>query len=166
MDFPFLSSHNLSSHHLYCDTLHKELLIRGRDLQIESILASHDIYFQSFSQTAQKVPIFAKRLVITGWRNLNEFYIEMMNEALNLEDQGFVYLVLNRGCLEICCLEYWEMVIRRGCVPLLALDLWEHAYYLDYQNEKERYVRKFCEHIDWGKVIYRVNMGRNLYSKI
>lgn len=166
MDIPFLSSQNLSSHSLYCDTLHKELLMRGRDLYIESILASHDIYFHSFSSTIQKVPIFAKRLVNTGWRNLNEFCIELMNEALNLEDQGFVYLVLNRGCLEICCVEYWEIVNRRGCVPLLALDMWEHAYYLDYQNEKEKYVRKFCEHIDWAKVIYRVNMGRNLYSKI
>ena len=38
----------------------------------------------------------------------------------------------------------------RLVLPLLALDVWEHAYYLDYQSERERYVRGFLDHlVDW-----------------
>jgi Fe-Mn family superoxide dismutase len=34
--------------------------------------------------------------------------------------------------------------------PLLTADLWEHAYYLDYRNERGRYVQTFLEHlVDW-----------------
>jgi Fe-Mn family superoxide dismutase len=41
--------------------------------------------------------------------------------------------------------------LRDGDAPLVAIDLWEHAYYLDYLNERKRYVRGLIEHLlDWG----------------
>lgn len=37
--------------------------------------------------------------------------------------------------------------------PLLAIDVWEHAYYLDYQNERDRYVEGVIDHlINWDFV--------------
>jgi Fe-Mn family superoxide dismutase len=37
--------------------------------------------------------------------------------------------------------------------PLLTIDLWEHAYYLDYRNERARYVQTFFDRlIDWSFV--------------
>lgn len=44
--------------------------------------------------------------------------------------------------------------------PLLALDVWEHAYYLDYQNERKRYVEGFIDHlIDWDFVAANLEAG-------
>ncbi len=36
--------------------------------------------------------------------------------------------------------------------PIFALDVWEHAYYLDYANEKMKYVDAFFDNINWTPI--------------
>ena len=38
------------------------------------------------------------------------------------------------------------------CTPILALDLWEHAYFTQYEGNKEAYVDKFWSYVNWAKV--------------
>jgi len=39
--------------------------------------------------------------------------------------------------------------------PLVVIDTYEHAFYIDYQNHKARYIEKFLDHIDWNEVNLR-----------
>jgi Fe-Mn family superoxide dismutase len=39
------------------------------------------------------------------------------------------------------------MAQRINC--LLTVDVWEHAYYVDYRNERERYVSAVLEQLNW-----------------
>lgn len=39
--------------------------------------------------------------------------------------------------------------LRHGRMPLLTCDVWEHAYYLDFRNERAKYVQAFIEQINW-----------------
>ena len=44
-----------------------------------------------------------------------------------------------------------ENPLQLGLVPLLTLDVWEHAYYVDYRNERARYVDAFLDHlVNWS----------------
>lgn len=37
-----------------------------------------------------------------------------------------------------------------GAIPLLTMDVWEHAYYLDYQSNRETYCKTFLDSlVDW-----------------
>ena len=41
-------------------------------------------------------------------------------------------------------------------IPLLVLDMWEHAYYLQYRNEKAKWVDAFWNLVDWDDVDKRL----------
>jgi len=66
---------------------------------------------------------------------------------------GWIWLVVDRGRLRVITTDNAQLPLTRGQTPLVTLDLWEHAYYLDYRNERKRYVEAFLEHlIDWDFV--------------
>jgi len=33
--------------------------------------------------------------------------------------------------------------------PVLTIDVWEHAYYVDYRNERAKYVEGFWKAANW-----------------
>ena len=42
-----------------------------------------------------------------------------------------------------------------GTVPILVLDMWEHAFYLQYRNEKKKWIKAFWEIVRWDQAAGR-----------
>ena len=38
----------------------------------------------------------------------------------------------------------------------MVLDVWEHAYYIDYKNERNKFVDAFWNIVYWGKLNERL----------
>jgi Fe-Mn family superoxide dismutase len=36
--------------------------------------------------------------------------------------------------------------------PILTVDVWEHAYYIDYRNERAKYIEAFWKLVNWDFV--------------
>ena len=47
-----------------------------------------------------------------------------------------------------------------GVVPLLVCDVWEHAYYLDYRNDRAKFVEAFWDIVNWDAVAQRFDKWR------
>jgi len=65
---------------------------------------------------------------------------------------GWVWLVCDdAGRLRVTATADADLPMRHGQVALLTADVWEHAYYLDYRNERERYLDAFLDHlVNWS----------------
>lgn len=65
---------------------------------------------------------------------------------------GWAWLVCDRaGAVSLIDTHDADTVItREGVTPLIVADVWEHAYYIDYRNERPRFLKVFAESlINW-----------------
>ena len=51
--------------------------------------------------------------------------------------------------IDIINLSNQETPLLYGMVPLFNIDLWEHAYYINYENDKSKYLNNIKEIVDF-----------------
>ena len=87
---------------------------------------------------------------------------KLATESVNHFASGWGWLVLNGGKLEITSLHDADTPVVHGLVPLLTIDVWEHAYYIDYRNERPKFVKSVLENIiNWDFVAQNLD-GKGL----
>jgi Fe-Mn family superoxide dismutase len=85
--------------------------------------------------------------------SLDEFMKKFSNSAATLFGSGWAWLASDsQGKLEIMPLSNADTPLKHGKTPILTLDVWEHAYYIDYRNERPRFIEQFRDVIDWNFV--------------
>lgn len=63
---------------------------------------------------------------------------------------GWTWLVLDNGRLKVTSTPDAELPMIHGQQALLTCDVWEHAYYLDYKNERDRFIDAFLDNlVNW-----------------
>jgi Fe-Mn family superoxide dismutase len=83
-------------------------------------------------------------------------------ESVDHFASGWGWLVLDNGKLKITSLHDADTPAVHGLVPLLTLDVWEHAYYIDYRNERPKFVKTVLENIiNWDFVAQNLD-GKGL----
>ncbi|WP_188398850.1 superoxide dismutase [Sporomusa sp. GT1] len=90
--------------------------------------------------------------------DFDSFLEQFTNAAIKVEASGWGILVWNPAWkhLEILTAEKHQNLTQWGTIPILVVDTWEHAYYLDYQYDREAYVRAWLELINWFEVENRL----------
>jgi len=83
--------------------------------------------------------------------DLAELQKQLAEVATGHFGSGWAWLVLDpRDRLRVVSTRDAENPLRGGARPILTIDVWEHAYYLDYLNDRARYVRGVVENLlDW-----------------
>jgi len=139
-----------------------EFNISSRDKILFNLggVVNHELYFYNISNLKNNIPVGSiKEEIDEYYGNYEIFKKEFKKMALELVGSGYTYLVINKNKeLQIINMSNQESPYMYGMIPIIAIDLWEHAYYLDYQNNKEKYIDTFFEIIDFNKI-------NNLYEK-
>lgn len=130
------------------------LNLRSRILFNAGGVLNHNLYFNQFSNKGNNIPTGSLKNKIDSQFGSYSNLIKILKDKANtLVGSGFVFLVLNKeGDLEIMNMSNQETPYMYGYKPILALDLWEHAYYLKYNNEKNKYVDALFEILDFDNI--------------
>jgi superoxide dismutase, Fe-Mn family len=89
------------------------------------------------------------------------FFGQFIAAANKVEGSGWGILVWNPAWnhWEILVAEKHQNLTQWGCIPILVVDVWEHAYYLDYQYNREKYLREWTNLINWFEVENRLMLA-------
>ena len=81
---------------------------------------------------------------------LDQFKKEFSEKAASLFGSGWTWLAADKqGKLEIMPLGNADTPLKHDREPIMTLDVWEHAYYIDYRNERPRFIETFWSKVNW-----------------
>ncbi len=83
------------------------------------------------------------------YESFDNFYDLFKAKALELKGSGYTFLVYKDGDIDIINMSNQTTPLLFNYVPLFTIDLWEHAYYLDYYNERNRYIDSLKNIVDF-----------------
>ena len=70
----------------------------------------------------------------------------LADAGMRVFGSGWVWLVKSKtGDFEIMTTKNGDTPLPFGAEPIFNIDVWEHAYYLDYQNMRKRYLENFIK---------------------
>lgn len=86
--------------------------------------------------------------------SFDAFVSEFSETAEQVQGPGWAILEYDHAAetLLITQAEKHNHFVVQGATPLLVLDVWEHAYYLQYENEREEYITEWWNVVDWQDV--------------
>jgi superoxide dismutase, Fe-Mn family len=164
-----LEYHYGKHHQRYVDNLNK--LVAGTDLEKKSLedivktskpggifnnaaqIWNHTFFFLSLAPHGVKISGKAKDAIEKQWGSFDKFKAEFSDAAVGLFGSGWVWLSqLPNGTLAIEKTKDAETPLTSGHKPLLTLDVWEHAYYIDYRNDRARFINSWWDIVNWDFV--------------
>ncbi len=113
---------------------------------------NHTFYWESMSPSGGGDPDGKMlEMLNASFGSADEFRAEFLKMALSVFGSGWVWLVeAPKQGLEILTTQNADLPLLKGKKALLTLDVWEHAYYLDYQNLRADYVKRWLEElVNW-----------------
>jgi len=114
---------------------------------------NHNFYWMCL--TAEKVTPNTQllKLIERDFGNFDAFKEQFLNTAATLFGAGWTWLERDsNGKLFITQRSNADTPIIHDRTPLLTIDVWEHAYYIDYRNDRKKYLESLWQYIDWNFV--------------
>lgn len=172
---PYLSEEQLRLHHqkhhqAYINNANAILEKIGKareeesDLDMKSILKDlsfnvgghvlHSIFWNNMMPPvkAENAPAGKIEEAINGrFGSFARFKMEFSKAALSAEGSGWAVLAYHKkhDKLLISQIEKHNANLYPDFKILMALDVWEHAYYLDYKNDRAKFIEGFWNVVNW-----------------
>jgi superoxide dismutase, Fe-Mn family len=115
---------------------------------------NHSFFWQCLAPEGSTRPSGKLRdMIATVFGGEQQLLDKLATESTSHFASGWGWLILNNGKLEVTSLHDADTPAAHGMTPLLTIDVWEHAYYIDYRNDRAKFVKTVLEKIiNWDFV--------------
>lgn len=119
---------------------------------------NHNLYWLSINSSNYLPSGKLLDKINNQYGSYDKFFDLFKKSAMNLKGSGYTFLVMNSdGNLDIVNMANQDSPLLYNLIPLFNIDLWEHAYYLNYQNDKSRYIDNFKLKADFRNASFIYN---------
>ncbi len=150
----------------YDDLSPEELIVRSyiKNKKIFNQAAqawNHSFFWECLSPRGEGAPTSDVRQPLEkDFGSFEKFRDKFTQKASTFFGSGWVWLVQDKDhSLSIVAMQNAGNPLAKRQVPLLVCDIWEHAYYVDYQNERPKYLENFWKLVNWKFV--QLNLERS-----
>ncbi|MBV9549620.1 MAG: superoxide dismutase [Alphaproteobacteria bacterium] len=164
-----ISFHYGKHHQAYVDTLNK--LVEGSnyaEMKLEDIVRAtakatdkkeqtifnnagqvwnHDFYWRSLTPARTEPDGKLNSAIAAAFGSRDELIKQLAEAGKTQFGSGWAWLVSRNGKLEIAKTANAGTPMAEGINCLLTVDVWEHAYYLDYQNARPKYLEAVLDRL-------------------
>jgi Fe-Mn family superoxide dismutase len=122
---------------------------------------NHTFFWKCLNPKKSKPSKELEIILSKNFGSMEKFKEIFSNMALSFFGSGWIWVIKDQsGEIEIVGKSNADNPLTEGKIPLLVCDVWEHAYYLDYQNERNKYIEHFWEIINWD--FLEQNLSKNV----
>jgi len=168
-----IAFHYHKHHQTYVDTLNKLVeKTKFADMKLEEIVRAtagaaeakekkifnnaaqvwnHDFYWRSLTPNKTELGGKLASAVARDFGDASTLIAQLAEAGKDQFGSGWAWLVSKDGKLSIEKTSNAETPMAKGINCLLTVDVWEHAYYLDYQNARPKYLEAVLGRLlNWG----------------
>ena len=167
---PIVSAETLQFHHgkhhkKYVDTMNQLLQkepVKGESL--EDVVRNskgklfnnaaqawnHEFFWHSLSPKGGRPKGALLAQIERDFGSYDRFVEQFAQAGIDRFGSGWAWLVQKDGKLQVLSTANAETPMAQGTRCLLTVDVWEHAYYIDYRNQRERYLAALIDkRLNW-----------------
>lgn len=111
---------------------------------------NHGFYWHSLAQAETSASEELKSMIDDAFGSTGALKAKLAVRGAGHFASGWVWLAEKGGQLTIEETHDGDTLADQGFNPLLVIDLWEHAYYLDHQNARPKYLDAVNGKLNWS----------------
>ena len=110
---------------------------------------NHDFFWRSLTPKGGRPSGKLQDAIARDFGSVDGLMEQLAEAGQTQFGSGWAWLCSHNGKLTVEKTPNAENPMAKGINCLLTVDVWEHAYYLDYQNERPKYLEAVLKVLNW-----------------
>lgn len=110
---------------------------------------NHAFFWTIMTPGGSKQPVGELAMAIDAMGGLESLKEKVNAAGVGRFGSGWAWLIVKDGALSVVSTANQDTPLELGAKAVLGVDVWEHAYYLNYQNLRPKYLEAWWNVVNW-----------------